>query len=306
MRTGGKSYRLFQTAQAKTIYVMGEFPWRVKVGETVTARDYTAAPDSLSEEISGTEVTWSKGRYLEPQALWQAFQLPGAPPSPAGVYYNQPNPYPSSATLWGISVLFCALLLGLTIVTWIMSRNERAYASQFYFTPGQAEASFVTPSFELKGGEDNVEIQIKTDLANDWAYFDFALINEGTGTAYNIGKEVSYYSGRDSGGNWSEGDRGESVRLGSVPGGRYYLRVEPEMEKPLNTIFASSKRVNYQISVVRGKAVLWPYFLMMPFLFIPPFWASLRGWNFEAQRWAESDPQGAGASTSDDDDEDDD
>ncbi len=305
MRLGGTLYTLFQTAQAKTIFVMGEFPWRVRVGETVTAKDYTAAPASLSEEISGTEVTWSKGQYIAAKELWQAFQLRGDPPEAVGVYFNQPNPYPSVGRLWAISVLFCCVLLGLVFVTWAMSRNERVFAGQFSFTPGQTEPSFVTKPFDLKGSDDNVELEIKTDLSNDWAYFDFALINEQSGTAYNIGKEVSYYTGRDSDGNWAEGDRSESVRMGGVPGGRYYLRVEPEMEKPVSSIFASSKRVNYEVNIVRGKAVLWPYFVMMPFLFIPPFLASLRRWGFETARWAESDPHGAGASSAGEDEEDD-
>ncbi len=305
VRTGGKDYRLFQTSWPRTVYVMGEFPWRVKVGDQVTARDYTAPPESLSEEISGSEVNWSRGRYIEGRDLWQAFQQPGAPPPAFGVYFNQPNPHGSTRSLWAVTALFTLILFTAMLFTWLMSRNERVFSGSYSFTPGIGEASFVTQPFVLQGGPDNVEMEIKTDLENDWAAFDFALINEETGTAYNFDKETEYYRGRDSDGSWSEGDRAASVRVGGIPGGRYYLRVEPEMEKPsgISVFTSGTKRVNYQLTLIRGKAVLWPYFLMMPFLWIPPVWALLRRSGFESQRWSEADPGGAAASASGPDDE---
>ena len=58
---------------------------------------------------------------------------------------------------------------------------------------------------------------INTDLNNDWAYLSLALINEDTGVAYDFGKEISYYYGRDSDGSWSEGGRsGKRVPSGSA------------------------------------------------------------------------------------------
>lgn len=304
----GQAYKLFQTSFPRTTFIMGEFPWRVHVGDAVTARDYTAAPDSLSEEVTGNEVNWSKGRYIDPKVLWTAFKLSGAPPSPQGVFFNQPNPYASPKAMWGITAFFTIALIVAMIFVWIMARNEKAFQGSFAFTPGAGEPSFVTPVFELKGGEDNVQVELKTDLNNEWAYFDFALINENTGVAYNFGKEVSYYYGSDSDGSWTEGDNSDSVRIGGIPGGRYYMRVEPEMDKPASVSqYSIPKRVNYQINLIRGKPVIWPFFVMMPFLWIPPIWASIRRFGFEAKRWTESDPSGSAAyatSSSDEDDDD--
>jgi hypothetical protein len=302
------TFKLFQTAVARTVFVMGEFPWRVHVGDEATARDYTAPPLSLSEEVTGNEVTWSRGRYLDGKQLWQAFQLKGSPPAPQGIYFNEPNPYASPKSLWAITAFFTLALIVLMIFTWIMSRNERAYHGSFTFASGAGEPSFVTPSFELKGKEDNVQVELKTDLNNDWAYFDFALINEDTGVAYNFGKEVSYHYGRDSDGSWTEGDNSDSVRIGGIPGGRYYLRVEPEMERSASGLsqYALPKNIHYELNLIRGKAVVWPFFLVMPFLWIPPIFSSIRRFGFEAKRWAESDPAGAGAyssSSSEDDDD---
>ena len=46
---------------------------------------------------------------------------------------------------------------------------------------------------------------VHADLINNWAYFNFALINEDTGDAFDFGREVSYYPGSDSDGAWTEG-----------------------------------------------------------------------------------------------------
>src|ERR1700687_4500170 len=77
----------------------------------------------------------------------------------------------------------------------------------------KTEASFVTPTFELTGHTSNVELYIRTDLLNSWAYFNFALINEETGHAFDFGREISYYVD----GGETEGKAIDSVTIPSVP-----------------------------------------------------------------------------------------
>ncbi len=302
----GSNYKKFQSATTKTIFVMGEFPWRVQVGDSVAVEDFVDPPFSVSREGLAGEFTWSRSTYVEGKDIWAAFQLKDAPPTPVGIYSNQPNPSPSSAGLWKLMGLFTLLLFLAMSVSTVFHSNNKVFQSKYYFTPGSAEPSFVTPIFDMPGGEKNVQVEIKTDLENDWAFFSFALINDQTGTAYDFGKEVSYYHGRDSDGSWSEGERGDKVTIGAVPGGKYYLRVEPEMEKSEGSSGLSGNRVNYQVTVTRDIPVLWPYFVAWPFLLIPPIFVAIRRANFEAKRWAESDPSGASGdpenSKEDDDD----
>src|SRR4029077_4731536 len=89
----GVTYRHFQTANALTSFVLGEFPWAVRVGESAKVSDYVAPPRVLSREDTGTEATWSIGEYVQGRDVWTRFGLPGKPPTPVGVYANQPSPH---------------------------------------------------------------------------------------------------------------------------------------------------------------------------------------------------------------------
>jgi Domain of unknown function (DUF4178) len=288
----GISYTHFDTAQAATTYVLGEFPWQVRRGECVAAKDYIAPPKILSSESTPSETAWSIGEYVSGAEIWQAFKLPGAPPRPVGVYLNQPNPLvEQSKELWRLYRTFLLIALALLLAGYVFSRNEEVFRQSYHFKAGvQPEASFVTPVFELKGRPTNVEISTRTDLSNNWTYFNYALVNEETGQAYDFGREVSYYSGRDSDGNWTEGSSGDTATLPNVPAGRYYLRVEPEMAP-------NSSSVDYDIRVRRDVPRASWFWLVAILLLIPPLWTTFRRISFESQRWRESDyaPAGGGS-----------
>ena len=57
MRFGGKTYLSFDSMTASTAYVLGEFPWRVQVGDSVACQDFVAPPSMLSSEATGGEIT---------------------------------------------------------------------------------------------------------------------------------------------------------------------------------------------------------------------------------------------------------
>src|SRR6266700_1178674 len=52
VKYAGDTFTHFSTAQAKTTYVLGEFPWQVHRGESVVAKDFVAPPKILSSEAT--------------------------------------------------------------------------------------------------------------------------------------------------------------------------------------------------------------------------------------------------------------
>ncbi len=281
----GTTYTHFQSASATTAFVMGEFPWQVRVGDTVNVNDYVAAPESISSEETAGEVVWSIGRYTNGDDIWKAFGLKGAAPAAIGIYSNQPSPYTGRiASAWMTFALLSLLLLVTAIAVAVISPRDEIFRQTYTFASGSNEPSFVTPVFALKGGQSSLQVQLKTDVSDDWAYFGLALINDDTGTAYDFGKEVSFYSGRDSDGDWSEGKRVDSVSIPAVPAGRYYLRVEPEMEKD-----GRRRQMRYELKLQQAAPSYFWFVLGFLGLLIPPVVTSIRGFSFENRRWAESD-----------------
>ncbi len=316
----GAVYKHFSGAQATTVFVIGEFPWRVKVGEEVLADDFVHPPFVLSSETTSDEVTWSKGEYIAGSDLWKAFALPGSAPRPQGVYLNQPSPHTGKVGgTWGIFALMLIALLVVAMMFGALSHGDKIFDEHYHYsTADRGEPSFVTKEFDVEGRTSNLELTIQTNLINEWAYFNLTLINEGTGDAFDFGREVSYYAGSDSDGAWSEGSQSSTADIPHVPAGRYYLRVEPEMEgsetppataaKPTPTptptptpLRGSSTLFRPRPAPVIGKTVYYEivirhdvpgygwFWLAALLLLIPPIWSTIRAAHFETRRWSTSD-----------------
>lgn len=284
----GVSFRLFQTGQAHTSYVLGEFPWRVQLDEQVTFSDFIAPPQILSAEqtASDNEITWSLGRYIPGKEIWKTFHAKGSPPLARGIFANQPSPSAHKlASIWKLYGLLLIVLVVLGICLHIVRPGREVFHDIYSYSPlSGKEPSFVTAPFSIPGEDENVRIDIATNLENASAYFDLALINSDDGHAYLLGREVNSYHGRDSDGPWSEGSANNSVEVSNVPGGKYYLRVEPQMEVNTNTPV-----LNYTITVRRG-VITWAYFFFAAgLLAIPPIATTWRRYSFERARWQESD-----------------
>jgi hypothetical protein len=280
MRYAGKTYLSFDSMTASTVYVLGEFPWRIKTGDSVACQDFVAPPLMLSSEATGGEITWSRAEYMTGPQIWQAFKLPGSPPPAYGIFANQPSPYGARVgSSWRTWLWLNVALAGLAFLFMVISPGRVAFSDHYAYSQRlKGDSAFVTPAFPLEGRNSNVELSIHTDLDNNWAYFNFALINDQTGQTFDFAREVSYY--RDSDG--SEGSRNNSVIVPSVPSGRYYLRVEPEMA-------AGAPDVRYDLELRRNVPNYGFFGLAALLLLIPPVWTTFRRASFEAARWRESD-----------------
>jgi len=293
----GQTYRHFQTAEAETSFAMGEFPWKLEVGQKVTVKDYIAPPKLLSEEITPDEVTYSVGTYQTGEEIAKAFALTTPLSLASGVFANQPAPAANLGSTWSTFVLLLVGLFVLSIFLKVISRNEVVFDQRLHYSSADKESAKVTDIFELKGRTSNVEIESETDLLNDWMYLDMSLINTETGQAWDFGREVSYYSGTDSDGRWTEGNPKVSVNIPSVPSGKYYLRIDPDMSDDAGLHSAS-----YTIKVTRDVPKFWLLWLAIPLLMLPALWRTIKRGTFETQRWAESDYATSSSSSDDDDD----
>ena len=281
----GEVYKHFQSSDADTDFVLGEFPWQVRVGEHAAVTDFVHPPRVLSSEKLDKEVTWSIGEYMYGREIWEIFKLPGSPPEAMGVYENQPSPVATNVRdIWMAFAAFAVFLLMLIAGFDMLAKKEPVFSETYRFNRADArvEQSFVTDVFELTGRTSNVEVKTSAPVNNHWIYLNYALINQDSERAWDFGREVSYYHGYDSDGSWSEGKLNDTVVIPSVPPGHYFLRIEPEVDPSLPL-------VPYTVEVRRDVPVFGIYGIAFLALLVPALVISWRAYTFERSRWSESD-----------------
>ncbi|HEX2095255.1 MAG TPA: DUF4178 domain-containing protein [Longimicrobiaceae bacterium] len=276
----GETFKHFQKAKARTTYVLGEFPWEVRFGDEAVTSDFIAPPRMLSAETTEGETTWSLGEYTPGQRIWEAFKLPGKPRAPKGVYANQPSPHaPRARAYWRAFGVLAALFVAMFIVRIVLAPAREVFSGGYQYFPGAEGGVVTTDPFTLTGRPAVLEVAVRTDVSNDWVYFNYALINLDTGQATEFGREVSYYHGVEDGESWSEGSMEDEARVPSVPPGRYVLRIEPDGPAP----------VRYSLRIRRDVPNGFFFLMALLVIVVPPVFASLGAGSFETQRWAESD-----------------
>lgn len=278
-RYDGKTFKLFLRGEAVVHYVLGEFYWRIAVGDRVNVADFICPPQMLSFEGDKNERIWSQAEYVEPEVVRTAFQVQAPFPAKRGVAPNQPAKFPS---LTGIFVLLLALLIVIQGVTLATARDETAWERAYLYLRGDTNNVVVTEPFELKGRVANVAVAVHAPVENNWIEFEESLVNADTGRSVAFEQGVSYYSGFDSDGAWTEGKHRHVRMLNSIPPGRYQLRITP-------TTAVDNPEVLYTLTVKRDVPNWSNFFTALGLLLILPLLSWFQRYNFEVARWSESD-----------------
>jgi len=307
----GKSYRIFQDAQARVEVVLGEFYWKVETGEQVRGVDYVAPPYMLSKEVSTVyvtdpknasktkrstgEINWSLGTYVPVQQIEKAFGVSGLP-RPSNIAPNQPYKHWWVYKYWGA---FLAVLLLAGLLAFALSGSSKQVFSQtvtFQPLPNEDGTQvFFSEPFELAGRR-NIRVTGESPVQNTWVYLEGDLINDQTGVVQSFPIDISYYSGVEDGESWSEGGQSDSAYTSSMPGGKYVLRLEGQWER---WQLPATVTVRIEQNVTRG----FNFLVALIVLSIGPVIMGIYHIGFERRRWSES--MFGGGDDSDDDDGDD-
>lgn len=284
VRWSGTEFRHFSTAaEAEVMHVSGEFTWRVRRGERSRVVDYVAPPLLLSRESNASELSWSLGRYVEPQVIAAAFRPPRALPEPLGVYANQPNPWEAShrrvcSLFWRLALVAILLQLGF----WLFGGGQSLLRENFEFAPHGQEESRQTREFTLSGQARKLAVRNVASVDNSWLGLELLLVNKATGEAWPAAREIAYYHGYDDG-YWWEGSREDEVVFLNVPPGSYYLTLDAELPP------GQQAPVRTQVEVAVAGAGWSNFLFLMLFLAAFPAFTRTRHSAFEVARWAESD-----------------
>ena len=279
----GRMYRHYEECEAGVRCVLGEFYWRVSTGEVVTVNDYIDPPYVLSEEKSGDEIIWTVGEYTEPEVVKEAFAITRPMPARRGVAPNQSWPQEAGyRKVWRSFWLVSLLALSIQIISAIMAGNRTLFSDTFNLPAGNSE-TITTPVFEVTGRTGNIHIINKTNLDNSWAFLGMELVERDSGKVYAVHREVSYYSGYDGDGYWSEGSTSDDAEIANVPPGHYLLSIDAE------TPAVSGRVANTQLQIRRNVPNWHNFFIVEILLLLFPLIYWWRRSSFETKRWAGSE-----------------
>lgn len=162
LRYDGDTFRIYDRGQAIVRYVVGEFYWKVAVGDQARTADYIAPPRMLSFEWSGTkksrEVNITVGTYVPVEEIEKAFGVKELS-RPWGVGVIQPFAGPGKQfyLMW---VAFMVVLIGTQILfgkpgSRVGADGWLCFYGLLMVSAGPAAALAYRYSFEVKRWENS-------------------------------------------------------------------------------------------------------------------------------------------------------
>lgn len=283
----GRSYKLFQRAQARVTIVYGEFYWKVQAGEEVVALDFVAPPEGLALETTksrdGGEMNWSHSTYVAPDEVRRMFALPDPLPSPSRIGPTQPYPYssiyPYFAGLAGVLLLIAA-------IWWLFSPGKVTFQERMTFAAIPKEQTDKSQTVERQvdwvGGR-NAKITLDPEGAN-WIGVRGVLSSDGS-VPEPGGAGARSAPVRRTFSFWAAPEAKHYVYLSALPAGKYTLSLtfyRQDPDTPAATVFR----------IRQGVAHFSPVMVTLLILAVVPFLVGLYQMVWESQRWADSNTTG--------------
>ncbi|KQM97195.1 hypothetical protein ASE85_14880 [Sphingobium sp. Leaf26] len=293
---------------ARVTRVAGEFYWRVKVGEEVRATDYVRPGFMLSLEQDDQEKNWTISEWLSGREIRAAFDVDPPPTWLPGMtpLAHQPSPYARRIKgWWPIAALsFVALLLLLILLGGTMQPQSFSLSA----TPDGPAVSQTFGPIRLPLGRQAMTVEAVTpNVEQGWVDIDVSFVDRKTQDSYDAYAINERYSGRDSDGYWSEGDRSQTLKVASLPAGTYDLVVDVKAHH-----WSSSGSFSYDsaggaykadglppveivLTVARGARFASNFWLAVLMILVPPLLMLVLHIVFENARLAQKDGSPADA-----------
>ena len=252
----GETYRYYETSTAKIDFMEGEFNWVPELGEATTSITLLG-PDAMLDLREGkTEKDVELTRLLPRAQVIEEMGLDrdaaaAAPFHPLTPYAPLPEErfMRRAFVLSAVAALVMALVFGLMGGSRVLDRQSV-----------QLGAGPVSFPFEITNTSQLARLRYETTVSNAWVVLatritgpDGALVVEGE-------RLVEYYSGRDSDGAWSEGNRNANLNFRPVQAGPHQISISRNDGSGTGISIID-------ISITQGKpAAFWMYMVAVLFL----------------------------------------
>ena len=264
----GRHYRLMSDSRARTDYVLGEFYWRVRVGDEVAVAEYGDSPYLLSRETRDDEISWSRGVQLMAETVTQAFKL--APEAVVPTLFDAAMARRrGNRSVRRITALALLALCLLSVVPFGRSRNAVLFQQDYVTGVADRGRPLVTADFTVPDAGGNLAIDIHAAVTNGWAQFGLSLVNVATEATLSADISVSEYEGVDDDGSWTEGGRDEQALFARVPGGTYRLLIDTDAQAYMDP---AAGQVAFTATIRRHVPSVALFWLSLVTLIAYPVW----------------------------------
>jgi hypothetical protein len=288
----------FTEGSAQVDYVLGEFYWQVRAGETVRTGDYVRPGWMLSREQNESEIAWTLLELIDPKEMGKAFGV-APPPHDWPPLPHQVSPYAQDLKRLGKFFLAAAALI--LVLGFMLGAGPTLFRSTLALQiDGQSRSATLGP-VTLTRPRQIVTIRASAPgLENSWVDIDYALVDRKTQASYEAYGLAERYSGRDSDGAWTEGNRKSEIKVASVPAGTYDLVVDysatrwsggqapPSDWSAAGTAVADPPQA-LEITLSRGGVFFSNVLIALVLLLLPLLFMLRKHVKFEQARQAESD-----------------
>ena len=272
---GDRAFDVFESYQAEISYVEGELTWIAKLGDKVHVVEAIDPPGMFSYELTDREYEYSIGDYMKAEDVHEAFGL--EPPSkPIGIHPAQPF---DGGSFWPalskVGPIFAGIALIGLIFVMIAGDGRELVRVQMAGTKEPQTFPFTSTNPDLL-----MKLELQASISNNWAFYEVMVNDAETDeVVLALGKEISFYEGRDADGYWSEGSKHETALFKVPAAGDYRIEIVPaETGGSIPPLYVA---LSEQVFVKR-------YLVMLLFLSVLA-WLSLPlvRRHFEKKRWAD-------------------
>ncbi len=271
----GRTYAPLSQGRVRTDYVMGEFYWRVRVGDEVDMAEFAASPYLLSREGNAQEVIWSRGVQLPAGPVRAAFGLTEAAAPATQLDRAAMQRAVTSLVLATALVAFVALWL-LDGIPFGIDRNAQLFTQSFSVAAADKARPVTTQSFTVPDARGDLQIEAASAVSNSWVELGVTLVDEAANRSFPSHILVEYYYGTDSDGAWDEGARQGAALFANVPPGSYRLVIEYDAGAFANPHPAP---VGFTLTVRRHVRSAATFYLACVLLLAYPAWRLAMDWR---------------------------
>lgn len=272
--------------------VVGEFYWRVQVGDHALLANYEGSSATLSCETVADEVSWTVSEPIGRGEMRgfgksEAGANDGANNTGQSAFASGPSsdvaaaPDGPLARAWFYSKIGAAALAAMIVVMILFAfGGNSAQGFSYRLTMDGPETTVNFGPLEFTGASQRVTIATASPgLDNAWVDTDITLVNRATQEVISTYGVVEHYSGYDTDGSWTEGSDSGSTKVASVPAGSYDLVIDASAHSWPSPSYGG-RVIDVTTDVSSGGVFFSNLVLALFLLIIPPIfllWRGLKG-----------------------------